>query len=114
MQATTGTTIGEDTPTAELTLNLRPEHYPFWSQSRLEALQRVEFFADTTQNTVEISTNIDGTGNKDLLIQNQSLGNLRTGKLTEIPLPPAVGEFTLYFNDNSMEALWLAVTWGQG
>jgi len=47
-----------------------------------------------------------------------SLGGVRVGKLTNItppkPLSTPTDKFTLYFNDNSMEALWLAVTWGGG
>jgi hypothetical protein len=31
----------------------------------------------------------------------------------DIPLPAHIGEFTLYFTDNSMEELWLALTWGK-
>jgi len=101
------------TKSAPLTLNLRPEHYPFWSQGRLAAFKRVDFFAQTTKNTVDITTNADGTGNKATLAKDSSLGNLKVGKLTNIPLPATIGSFTLYFNDNSMEDLWLAGTWGR-
>ena len=105
--------IESETKTAELTLNLRKEHYPFWIQGRvdsLEAVKQIDFFANTTQTTVEISTNSDGTGNKNILVKDQFLGDLRTGRLEKIPLPKLIGQFTLYFNDNSMEDLWLAVT----
>lgn len=101
------------TKTAELTLNLRAEHYPFWSQEHLEAVKRLDFFAETVKNTVDISTNADGTGSKDSLLKDATLGNFRTGKLTNIPLPAPTGQFTLYFNDNSMEELWMAVSWGK-
>jgi hypothetical protein len=99
--------------TAPLTLNLRPEHYPFWSQGRLEAVKRVDFFAKTVKNVVDISTNADGTGSKDTLIKDPSFGDLRVGKLTNIPLPAPISKFTLYFNDNSMEDLWLTLVWGK-
>ncbi|AFZ22071.1 Tc toxin subunit A-related protein [Allocoleopsis franciscana] len=105
--------IEGETKTAELTLNLRAEHYPFWSQGHLEAVKRLDFFAETVKNTVDISTNADGTGSKDSLLKDAGLGNLRTGKLTNIPLPAPISQFTLYFNDNSMEELWLAVRWGK-
>ena len=42
-----------------------------------------------------------------------SLGELCAGNLTDIPLPPPTGSFTLYFDGNSMEKLWLALTWGK-
>jgi Tc toxin complex TcA C-terminal TcB-binding domain len=95
---------------AALTLNPRSEHYPFWSQGHLGVLNRVDFFAETV-NTVDISTNTNGTDPKDSL--DGTLGNLKTGKLTNIPLPDPICQFTLYFNDNLMEDLWLAVTWGK-
>ncbi|MBC1195384.1 toxin [Microcystis aeruginosa BLCCF158] len=101
------------TNTAELTLNLRAEHYPFWSQGHLEAVKRLDFFAETVKNTVDISTNSDGTVSTDTLSEDAALGNLRTGKLTNILLPPPIGQFTLYFNDNSMEEIWMAVRWGK-
>jgi len=101
------------TRTAPLTLNLRAEHYPYWSQGHLEAIKRVDVFAETVKNQVDISTNADGTVNIDTLVKDAALGNLRTGKLTNIPLPPPIGQFILYFNDNSMEDLWMALTWGK-
>ena len=57
---------------------------------------------------------VDGAGNKDTLVQDASLGDLRASTLTQIPLPPPTGSWTLYVNDNSMVDLWLAVTWGKG
>jgi hypothetical protein len=41
------------------------------------------------------------------------MGNLRAGKLANIPLPAPAGKFTLFFNDNSMSDLWLALAWGK-
>lgn len=97
------------TTTAPLTLNLRTEHYPFWSQGGLKTVKRVDFFAKTDKNTVDISTtNTDGTVSTATLVTDPSLGGLKTGKLTD-PLPKPIGQFTLYLNDNSMEDLWLAV-----
>lgn len=100
------------TTKAELTLELRKEHYPFWSQGRLEELKRVDIFAKTTKDTVEVSTNTDKTEQKDTLVKDSSLGDLKTGKLTNITLPKPIGQLTLYLNDNSMEELWFTVTWG--
>ena len=104
--------IEGETKTAPLTLDLRSEHYPFWSQGRLEAIKRVDFFAPKVKKTVEISTNTDGTISTATLVTDPSLGSLMTGKLTD-PLPKPIGQFTLYLNDNSMEDLWLAVRWGK-
>lgn len=107
-----GIKIEGATKSAALMVNLSAEHYPFWSQGRLGAIKRVDFLAKTNKN-IDISTNVDGTGNIDTLVKEPSLGNLRTGKLTNIPLPAPSGLFAVYFNDNSMEDLWLALTWGK-
>jgi hypothetical protein len=102
---------------AELTLNLREEHYPFWSQGRLEAVKRLDLFAKSTKDTkatVAISDKADGTGKTDNLVKDSSLADLRVGKLANIALPAPTGKFTVYFNDNSMANVWLALTWGKG
>jgi hypothetical protein len=97
-------------PVAELSLTLREEHYPYWSKNRLGRLAQMELFAKTAQGSVEIADQPDGTGNHDSL--NVPLGGLRTGKLTNIRLPkPIDDKFSLYFKTNSLEDLWLAVTW---
>jgi hypothetical protein len=103
------------TPVIPLTLTLRPEHYPFWSQGNLEVIQRADLFVKT-KKAVEITYNPDGTGDKDTLEKDASLGNLWTGKLTKASTKPVSTEtekFTLYFNDKSMEDIWLALTWGK-
>ncbi|MBW2690226.1 MAG: insecticidal toxin protein, partial [Deltaproteobacteria bacterium] len=104
---------------AGLTLNLRDEHYPFWSKdadNKPIGLKRVDIFAKPTKDTktsIEIFDNSDAAGDPDSLDKDTSLNDIRVGKLTNIQLPAAIGEFSLYFNDNSMEDLWLALTWGK-
>lgn len=107
-----------DTAVAKLTLNLEEEHYPFWSRSRgrLNTIRRVDLFAKPTQDTktnVVMSDQPDGTGNEDNLVIDRSFGDILSGNLTNISLPAPTGEFTLYLDDNSMENLWLALTWGK-
>jgi Tc toxin complex TcA C-terminal TcB-binding domain len=104
-------TITAPVTTAELSLNLRPEHYPFWSQHNLTAVKRIDCLAQSTKD-IEVASNAAGTENKMTLAKNASLGNLRTAKLPDAILPSPIGPFTLHFNDNSMEDLWLAVSWG--
>jgi hypothetical protein len=108
-----GIEIKGATKTSELTIVLRNEHYPFWSQGRLEAVIRMDLFAMTAKNSVEIHEKADRTGKKDTLVKDPSLGNLRAGKLANIALPAPTGKFTLYLGDNSMADLWLAVRWGK-
>ena len=68
---------------------------------------------EDTETTIEIFDNSNAAGDSDSLVKDTSLNNARVGKLTNIELPAAIGEFTLYFTDNSVEDLWLALTWGK-
>jgi hypothetical protein len=68
--------------------------------------------------TVTLNDKADGSGNKDALVQNRQFGNLLVGSLTKIALPSAVTDpthppLTLYFDDNTMQDLWIAITWSQ-
>jgi hypothetical protein len=102
--------------TAALTLDLQPEHYPFWSRDRLAVVQRLELFARPgtgTKSTVVISEQADGTGKTDSLVTDAFRGDLRAGELKNITIPAPVGKLSLYLDDNSMEDLWLAITWGK-
>jgi hypothetical protein len=105
--------IGGTFTYAPLKLTLRPEHYPFWSQGRLEAILRVDLFAQTAKNSVQVTDKADGMGNKDSLVKDASMDGVRSGRLTNIPLPAPIGDWTLYYDDNSMDDLWLALTWGK-
>ncbi|GLV54299.1 hypothetical protein KDH_11470 [Dictyobacter sp. S3.2.2.5] len=96
---------------AELSLTLRAEHYPFWSQGLLNVVKEMDFFAQAV-NAVGINDKPDGSGNKDTLAFDHTL-NLQIGKLTHIPLPAPLGKFTLYLDNNAMSDLWVAVTWGK-
>jgi hypothetical protein len=95
-----------------LTFTVRPEHYPYWSQGRLQAVLRVTLYAESTKD-VQVSDAADGTGNKDSLSENDALGKLRSGSLKNIALPAPTGPWAFYFNDNSMDDLWFAVVWGK-
>lgn len=98
---------------APITLTLREEHYPFWSSGHLEAVHRLDLLAKTEKNVITVSDQPDGAGNKDTLVKDRSMGDLRVGKLTAIPLPAPTGQFSLYFDDNSMSDLWLTLSWGK-
>ncbi|MBK9316761.1 MAG: hypothetical protein IPM55_21325 [Acidobacteria bacterium] len=118
--------ISGATKAAELTLKLREEHYPFWSRSRVEVAKRVDLFAGEskdTKNEIEFSSMLDNAGDldstvKDKLVKDPAFPGLRVGKLDKVPLPKPIHSapeevFTMYFNDNSMEELWIALTWGK-
>lgn len=97
-----------------LSLDLREEHYPFWSRGSLDAIKRVDVYARTAKASVEVTAQPDGSGPKDVLVPDVSLGNLRVGELKNVPLPASpVGNFTFYLNDQTMTDLWLALAWGK-
>jgi hypothetical protein len=93
-----------------LTFTIRPEHYPYWSQGRLQAVLGVTLYAASMKD-LQVSDAADGTGNTDSL--SGTLGGLRSGSLKNIALPEPTGPWVFYFNDNSMDDLWLAVSWGK-
>ena len=76
-------TISGAITTAELSLTLTADLYPFWAQNPV--LKAVQIFAETASITpINIS---DGKGNGDTLVSNPLLGNLLSGNLTKIPCP---------------------------
>jgi hypothetical protein len=104
-------TTTSPTKYARLSITLKAEHYPFWSRDF--ELKRLDLLAKTKETGITISNQPDGTGPKDTLVEDATMGGLRSGKLTNITLPLSIGEFSLYFNDNkSISDLWFVLTWG--
>jgi hypothetical protein len=97
---------------AELSVELREEHYPFWSKGRLEAARRIDLFARTDIATLNVTEKRDGSGSKDA-IGEQAFDGIRRGRLVNIPFPKPTGPLTLYLSDNSISNLWIGVTFGK-
>jgi hypothetical protein len=97
---------------AELSITLKAEHYPFWSRGREFGVLRLDLFARTSKDGIKVSENAAGSDKDDVLVKDDSFGGLRSSKLTLASMPPAFGKLTLYLSDNSMDELWLALTWG--
>lgn len=116
--------IEGDTKTVELTLNLREEHFPFWSKGKLKAVTRADLYAKDSKGTVKTAENADGTGEgtKSPLAKDNSLSGLWSGQLKKLPevvqdseLGITFKTFKLFFiNKDSLEDLWLALTWSKG
>ena len=108
----------------ELALALREEHYPFWSQGRLNSVTRVDILARSTKDPApanldvfDKASDLPQAAKKDTVNKDAALGNLLVGKLTggatgiALPAKPE-GELKLFFADNkAMADLWIAVTW---
>ena len=105
----------------ELSINLREEHYPFWSQGRLNSVLRVDLLARSTKDPVPSSLDVfekadqnDATGEKDTLAKDVALDDLLVGKLTKIGLPSSpISELKFFLEDREIDELWIAVTWGR-
>jgi hypothetical protein len=95
-----------------LTLDLREEHYPFWSKHALQAIHEAELIVQTGKNNVTVSHQPDGSG-KITLVKEASMGGAFQGTVTALLPSAPVSKPTLYFGDNAMQEVWLAVTWGK-
>jgi Tc toxin complex TcA C-terminal TcB-binding domain/Neuraminidase-like domain len=99
-------------PRFELALKLRAEHYPFWSQGRLNNVNSVEVLAHSTQATLQIFDNMnDDTVLGTLKRNTPPPSNLPRGLLAEGTLAKPDGELKLYFETKAISDLWIAVAW---
>ena len=112
-------------------INLRPEHYPFWSKGRLDRVTRVDILARSSTKTEAPASLIiydkvnDQTppppavavaAKQDTLVKVATLNDLLVGKLSGEPSGIALpakpeAELKLYFKDSAIADLWLAITW---
>jgi hypothetical protein len=117
-------TIGGATPTAELSLTLLSQLYPFWAQGIVgtKPLKAVGLFAQMVPSDKTVTVNLydkaDKSGKTDALSQNPNLATLLSGSLTHIALPAALTDdthppLTLFLDENAMQDLWVALTWGK-
>ena len=112
---------GGATPTAALSFNLLPQHYPFWAQRLLgpASIKQIQFLAEMTDgsSSANIYGNAGGTGSSDPLATNPTYGNLVAGNIKNsvASWPPSpTGSFNFFFDHNQMKDLWMAITWGKG
>lgn len=115
-------TIGGSVQTSALSLTLLPQHYPFWARSVTGgiAIKAVEVMAEMPSGDATVTVNLfdhaDMTGGNGSISRNPALGNLLMGNL--IRRPAAITDathppLTVYFDNNSMKDLWVAITWGK-
>ncbi len=106
-----------------LTLNLRPEHFPFWSQGRLGTITRVDVVARSAETPAPGSLDVFDKVNDDgeaarkvTLAKRADWGGLLAGALTDepdsVPLPAPEGEWRLFF-EKPLAELWVALRWGE-
>jgi hypothetical protein len=106
----------------ELKLNLRPEHFPFWSQGRVKKVTRVDVLARSTATSIPGSVDMADEADKNIaakldpLTKDTNRGGLLVGKFKKIPLPVPKDDFTdltLFVDENSFSDLWIGLTWGE-
>ncbi|HEV8358943.1 MAG TPA: insecticidal toxin protein, partial [Candidatus Thermoplasmatota archaeon] len=96
----------------ELSLKLRPEHYPFWAQG-LETVARVELLVESKQAHPPPTVNVFGgpAGGQPIgvLTKNAALGGLLQGQLTAGLPPGPHGELRLFFEPGALADLWVGI-----
>ncbi|HET8681351.1 MAG TPA: hypothetical protein VFM54_05705 [Micromonosporaceae bacterium] len=99
---------------APFTVALREDHYPFWADTAAATVTRLELFAQPgAEQTVTASADSGGQQPMVTLTADGAPEGLLWGKLPDDVTPPAaVGSFTWYFDDNTMDDAWVALTWG--
>ena len=102
----------------ELALELREEHYPFWAKGRTKNVAQIHILVrrspESASPTVEVADTADTTNtNVDTLSQNPVYGNLLEGKLSNALPGNPIGPLKLFFEDNAMSDLLVAVTWNE-
>lgn len=93
----------------ELTLDLRAEHYPFWSANRLK---QITAFDVLVRNMSEHPpADVDVLNQNVKLGRDSSYGDLLFGRTTDaLPIRPE-GQLKLFFSVNEMNDIWIAVSW---
>ena len=97
-----------------LTLALRAEHYPFWSEGRLKKVKEIRLVARTSAVRITVVDARQGDRAEELA-KDAALG-LMIGKLAAVvPLENGipVGDFKALLSDQSLENLWIIITWGE-
>jgi hypothetical protein len=102
----------------ELALNLREEHYPFWSKKRLESVASVEVVARSTADPIPSSLDIFQSGDagnpnkRGTLVKDVARGKLLVGPFADDALPASpLGPLKFYFDSRAFDDLWIAVAW---
>ncbi len=60
----------------------------------------------------------DKNGKQDALVTDPAMGGLLVGSFSNIPRPSAITDathpaFAVSFDNNTMQNLWMALTWGK-
>jgi hypothetical protein len=96
-----------------LSLTLRPEHYPFWSEGRRKKAKQVVLSARTPAASLTVFDAANAARSVDLA--KDTVSGLLTGKLgAVVPIENSAptGEFKLVLGAQNLDDLWIAIQWG--
>ena len=105
-----------------LSLPLSAQLYPFWSRGLLGTVHDLEVVAQlgpgavaAKHSKVFVSASSADAGIAGELSKSAALGGLLRGQIAEAHRPeaPASGSVDLFFDGNTFDDLWVAITWGK-
>ncbi|UHD15039.1 Tc toxin subunit A-related protein [Thiocapsa bogorovii] len=98
---------------AKLALDIKAEHYPFWSGDSLNVTKSIELIAKGLTNC-DVKFITDGKATVEELNEDTRFGtDCVSTVLTSKPLPKPFGQFDAFLSHNSMKELFIAVIWAK-
>ncbi len=105
------TAAATDSNALPLKINLTPQHYPFWSQTKSGATREVKKAELIARAAGDVSVTLPGGANQDL--PKAKIGDLKHTTISEpSSLPPFTGEWQIELSGEGVEDVWLLVQWG--
>jgi hypothetical protein len=97
----------------KLVLQFRPEHYPFWSQGKLQKVPRVDVFVRPSAGQNNIDIFIGAGDDSTKITVSTPIGKLKTAQLDpeKMRFQSPISTIELIFSDKRVDDLWLAVRW---
>jgi hypothetical protein len=90
----------------ELVVWLRREHYPFWTQSQLNGVERMEVLPGSLNVFAQAG---EEYGDKlATLVKYTALGGLM---MVSVPAMPYDADLKFYLDNKVLSDVWIAVTW---
>ncbi|WP_319576108.1 neuraminidase-like domain-containing protein [uncultured Desulfobacter sp.] len=96
--------VSDDKESYPLTMKFSETHYPFWTKGKLSAIESAEVFVRAT-TSVGVAYEPYEPG-QEFEVLGDGFGQLYAGSLSSPPASP-MGEYTLYFDTNDIDDLWL-------
>jgi hypothetical protein len=94
----------------KLELELREEHFPYWSKGRLDAINEVGLFAKMAKDTFEI-TELTNSPTVEITYKDDKGKKSTSNDLSALPKPFDTLKFIFDIVGNSMEDLWFSLVW---